>query len=1118
MAHIQLHGQCSYSYAIVTQSTSDNKLKLYRTSIAGASDADETIRRIYFYTLIDTSYNNKTYEIHLGNYSGTASINICNLKNTTPISNTTTIDWPEGYSYYSSMPNLTSTETITLVNGSTNYTFHDITNQSVLFIRRPDALLSDMTSDDFDGEYNTSQHYAQFTDNINYYLAGEEPGPGPTPGSDVVEFFESTDGIHGYQIERLTSLDFFAPPASELTNNDDRNCYQNFLNNRRVPLFNSSSHTIDAPFTVWATDAPQWYRASNSNNVGGVRGVLWHYTGSSAVYASRWAHLTTNTYWYPEGDSHIYTPESTKYSNRSKLHGFSNNSNYYVNLQSGTSNWYVYTIPSNAKAIRIIPKHYGVHGNCSIYAIQNRPGQTDATTQIDDATFTQNLIAQAYVLAGQNIAHNIIFAGGFGGYSGRIIIEDLLKLSEFDPTEYFTIQYITSNTAAGVQRFSLSTDEELQLLDGGTEPNGSLYKIYRQDDFLLSSATGSPNDSAQQTIVHAYIGLDHRGRNNAITVEILPESLRCAGSGWYDSSSDPESDSNFSCNNGWIQFEMSERGNFVPGEDTSDDSVKWTYASIVQANGIDINTLTAAQKVRYQDTYEYRRNVYQEACKFSAYICLKYGLKPTDFVTERHGNVSRQIPVVTSHSEGSYRKVASIRPSEPVDWFFKRNGKTWNDAWNNDNNEIFDAMDMIRADVEYLLNKFYIRSTVPTPHTVTWVNSGNVTMTSTYNTYTYTPRSGPTPSDLPEPLDPPSITMPAPSTDAPAAISQSSSKWYHAENLNGSSSYANTNTSFIDFWFNGKRAHDFKLYRVSDGNRYNANLTSSINDTTIGIPGRDGQLWFYAKYQPRKFTINYAFDNLTDSDVRAIRRWLNKDAYGDLIFTETPSRAYSVKVTSQPTFNFVPFNTYDRFGEQNLYRGEGKVEFTAYYPFAHTPNPYNNYVGIQNGVLNGWEGYSWESNNETVIADKLAQHYAFYSQGLPKDESDYWYQPEDDNLNIRFVRNYGDLGMPFTIGLAPSASMLNLTIYRHTSNGYDENPINQLVIAPHTENLIWDSATGLIYAVDNNKQIVHNEKCLKGNTVMAIDPFEDPATDYYAFVYAGGELDEGNLVNYFWYY
>jgi hypothetical protein len=52
-------------------------------------------------------------------------------------------------------------------------------------------------------------------------------------------------------------------------------------------------------------------------------------------------------------------------------------------------------------------------------------------------------------------------------------------------------------------------------------------------------------------------------------------------------------------------------------------------------------------------------------------------------------------------------------------------------------------------------------------------------------------------------------------------------------------------TAFIGFVFNGKHSiEDFRVYRTSDGDRYNHDLIPQLNDKTADIPGGHGQYYF----------------------------------------------------------------------------------------------------------------------------------------------------------------------------------------------------------------------------------------------------------------------------------
>lgn len=173
---------------------------------------------------------------------------------------------------------------------------------------------------------------------------------------------------------------------------------------------------------------------------------------------------------------------------------------------------------------------------------------------------------------------------------------------------------------------------------------------------------------------------------------------------------------------------------------------------------------------------------------------------------------------------------------------------------------------------------------------------------------------------------------------------------------------------FLAFSYKGLHSYqDFGLIRVSDGDRYNENLLPTLNDKTAENPGADGMYYFNTNYKQKDFNINFAFDKLTDLKMRQIKSWFSGKELGDLWFAENPYKVYSAKVTGQPTIKFIPFDDVDEDGNKiRVYKGEGSVTFTAYYPFAHTPD----YVQQKNGELldgNHYTSYVEFSNYEQLI-------------------------------------------------------------------------------------------------------------------------------------------------------
>lgn len=148
---------------------------------------------------------------------------------------------------------------------------------------------------------------------------------------------------------------------------------------------------------------------------------------------------------------------------------------------------------------------------------------------------------------------------------------------------------------------------------------------------------------------------------------------------------------------------------------------------------------------------------------------------------------------------------------------------------------------------------------------------------------------------------------------------------------------------FYGFQFNGVHSRDLGIVRVSDGSRYNDNLIPAFQDKTAQVPGMDGTLYWESFYTNKPFTVQIAFDSLTELQYRRLRQVFDAKAEGDLIFDETPYKAYFVKVQSPPQLKTICFNDYvDENTVQRVYKGEGTIQFIAYSPYAHSVHKYLN--------------------------------------------------------------------------------------------------------------------------------------------------------------------------------
>ena len=135
---------------------------------------------------------------------------------------------------------------------------------------------------------------------------------------------------------------------------------------------------------------------------------------------------------------------------------------------------------------------------------------------------------------------------------------------------------------------------------------------------------------------------------------------------------------------------------------------------------------------------------------------------------------------------------------------------------------------------------------------------------------------------------------------------------------------------FCGFKWRGEHSSDHGIVRVSDGSRYNDTILPAFQDTTQKMPGSDGTLYWESFYTNKTFSINIAFDHLTEDDYRRLRQWLNGKDRGELVFDEAPYKAYTAKIKDPPQLKTICFME----DGKRIYKGEGTISFVAYYPFA----------------------------------------------------------------------------------------------------------------------------------------------------------------------------------------
>lgn len=142
---------------------------------------------------------------------------------------------------------------------------------------------------------------------------------------------------------------------------------------------------------------------------------------------------------------------------------------------------------------------------------------------------------------------------------------------------------------------------------------------------------------------------------------------------------------------------------------------------------------------------------------------------------------------------------------------------------------------------------------------------------------------------------------------------------------------------FVGFTYNGKHSiDDLHIYRTSNSNRYTDNLTATMTDKTADVPGGNGQYYFGTTFKNKTFTVNYAFDKLTKAGLNLLKETFSGEGIYDLVFDEdrdsagNAEKTWSAKVTGTAQIKYLCFE------EEGIdvYKGEGSITFTCYFPFA----------------------------------------------------------------------------------------------------------------------------------------------------------------------------------------
>lgn len=250
--------------------------------------------------------------------------------------------------------------------------------------------------------------------------------------------------------------------------------------------------------------------------------------------------------------------------------------------------------------------------------------------------------------------------------------------------------------------------------------------------------------------------------------------------------------------------------------------------------------------------------------------------------------------------------------------------------------------------------------------------------------------------------------------------------------FNNGSNYNESNYTwkgdFLGFTLGGVHSSILGIVRVSDNNRYDEDLLPNYQDITANVPGRNETYYFGSTYTQREFTVKIAYDHLTDSQLRKLKQLLSKKEPQDLIFDEAPYKVYSVKCKDKPSLSYLCFDEdYHR-----IYKGEGTINFIAYFPFARSRYKYiedynakniPEWGGIEDNKMEWLESSGLISNIKKyniilpdIVIDGVDQGQgatSSFSRSLDEIDQSVW-----RSKYAVLLSNFGDMTTPlkFTIG------------------------------------------------------------------------------------------------------
>ena len=191
---------------------------------------------------------------------------------------------------------------------------------------------------------------------------------------------------------------------------------------------------------------------------------------------------------------------------------------------------------------------------------------------------------------------------------------------------------------------------------------------------------------------------------------------------------------------------------------------------------------------------------------------------------------------------------------------------------------------------------------------------------------------------------------------------------------------------FTGFYFDGIHSSTYHLIRTSDGDRYHDILFPDFEDSTIELVGGEGEYFEKTNIKKKEFSVDIAFDSVTEQDFRKIREWLSPGEIKEFRFDERPYKAYWAKLSKAPEFEYICFLEEEYIGHpQRVYKGEASLDFVVYNPYGYCID--NTTRMTENGLV-AQNGNNWQSLDSYLSLKSKTDNLTEWgtTSGLLRDE------------------------------------------------------------------------------------------------------------------------------------